>query len=154
SASSRWTRGRATTCGWAGARTDVRSSTRTGSWSISRLRQSLLAQLVQGLRTLLESLETHPGQHPRGLRELHVAVVDDLNEVAPGVAEVQAATGLDDRAHALQRGAHGVLVVDHEPEVAGVVGPLRPPGRERDELVADVDEGHRARASSQLQVED
>jgi hypothetical protein len=38
--------------------------------------------------------------------------------------------------------------------VAAVVGGLRAPGRERDELVAHVDERHARAAAAQLEVED
>jgi hypothetical protein len=61
--------------------------------------------------------------------------------------EVEAAA--EDRdAELFQPLAHGLLVVDDEAEVAGLVGRLRPALRERDELVTHVDEGHAAHAAS------
>ena len=54
----------------------------------------------------------------------------------------------------LERRADGVLVVDHEPEVAVAVGRLAAALGEGDELVARVDEGHPGRAAAQAQLED
>jgi hypothetical protein len=53
----------------------------------------------------------------------------------------------------LDRRAHGRLVVDHEPEVAAVVGRLAAAFGEREELVAHVDERHPARPAAQLEGE-
>ena len=85
------------------------------------------------------------------LRELHIAIVDDLDEVAPRIDEVVAAD-LDARLPCKVERA--ILVVDDEAEVAMPVRRLRAPARERDELVADIDERHPSRASAELQVED
>ena len=64
--------------------------------------EALLAQLGEGALGLLD-LDAHPGEHGRGLRELDVAVVDDLEAVAPGIAEVEAAPGEDLDAGRLER---------------------------------------------------
>jgi uncharacterized cupin superfamily protein len=45
-------------------------------------------------------------------------------------------------------------VVDDEPDVTVLVGRLSPPGRERDELIAHVDEGHPLALPAQREVED
>ena len=55
----------------------------------------------------------------------------------------EAAAAHDLGAGGLQPGAHGVAVVDDEPEVAVLVGRLTPRGGEGEELVAEVDERHR-----------
>ena len=78
---------------------------------------------------------------PLRLRELDVAVLDDLDVVAPRVGEAQVAVRLDPGLQ--QRVADRVAVVDHEPEVAVVVRPAAALG-EREELVAHVEEGHPA----------
>ena len=95
-----------------------------------------------------------PASTRRRLGELDLAVVDDLEHVAPRVAHVQAAARLGLDARLRQRRAHRLAVVDHEPEVARVVGWLAPPLREREELVADVQERHPGHAAAQLEGED
>src|SRR5262249_6333866 len=118
------------------------------------LGQTFLAELCEGLLGLRELREAHPAQDLGRLRELDVAVVNDLDEVAPRVEEVEAAPRLDLDAGLLERAAGRLLVVDDEAEMPMSVGRLRPAFGERDELVADVDEGHASAASSELEVED
>ena len=74
--------------------------------------------------------------------------------VAPRIEEVQAAAGKDAGAGLLQRVPRGVEIVDDEPDVPVRVGLLGAAGRERDELVAHVDEGHATSAAAQREVED
>lgn len=62
--------------------------------------------------------------------------------LAPRIAEVQAASRQDLHAVLLERAADGLPVIDDEAEVAVLVGRLAARGRERDELVAGVDERH------------
>ena len=96
-----------------------------------------------------------PSQDGRRLGELDVAVVDDLDPVAPGIAEVQPPAGLDLHVvRGFERGAHRLLVVDDEPEVAPVVRALLAPLGQREELVAQVDEGHAGRDAPQVQLEE
>ena len=62
---------------------------------------------------------------------------------------------LDVDAGLLQSLPSRLLVVDDEPEVPVCVGLLRAAGRESDELVAHVDEGHpRAASPAELELED
>ena len=75
---------------------------------------------------------------------------DHLDEVAPRVAEAQPAARLLLDAGLLQRAAHALDVVHHEAEVAVAVGHRVVALRERQELVAHVEEGHPARPSAQL----
>ena len=75
--------------------------------------------------------------------------------VAPRVAEVERGWKRDLHAGRLQLSAQRVLVVDDEPEVTVGVGRLRSSAREREELVAHVDERHRlAGAAAQREVEE
>src|SRR5262249_39570449 len=76
------------------------------------------------------------------LRELDVAVVDDLHAVAPRVDEVEEPARQDGRAGRLERLARRLLVVHDEAEVPLGVGRLRAPFRERDELGPHLQEGH------------
>jgi hypothetical protein len=62
--------------------------------------------------------------------------------------------GADGHAGLVECGAHRLLVVDDQPEVAAFVGALLASGRQRDELVAHVDERHpRAVPAAQLDLE-
>src|SRR4051794_38177518 len=54
----------------------------------------LRPQLGEGA-VALPDLEAHRLQHGRRLRELHLVVLHDLNEIAPGIAEVEPPTGQD-----------------------------------------------------------
>ena len=62
-----------------------------------------------------------PLQHGRRLRELDVAVVDDLDAVSPRIAEVEPAAGQDLDARPPRGPPHRLLVVDDQPEMAIVV---------------------------------
>src|SRR3954454_11355648 len=64
---------------------------------------ALLAQLAERRGSLAQALQAHRTQDLGGLGELDVAVLDDLDEVAPRVAEVEAAAGDDVRAGRLER---------------------------------------------------
>lgn len=71
------------------------------------------------------------------------------------IAEAQPAAGQHLGVQDLERGAHRLPVIDDQPEVAGLVGRLRPGRRERDELVARVEEGHVvAHPPSQLELDE
>src|SRR5262249_47566363 len=95
---------------------------------------------------LLEAPEAHALEDALGLRELDVAVVDDLPVVAPRVEEVVGA----DHADARVTGAphHFRLVVDHEPVVAR--GHRLGHAPERDELVPEGGARHPAAAATKL----
>ena len=116
--------------------------------------QSFLAELCDRLLRLGQVIKVHAAQNLRRLRELDVAVVDDLDVVAPGVDEIETASRLDLRAGIGERLARRLLVVDDQTEVTAAVRRLSSALRERDELVADVDEGHVRRASTELEIED
>jgi steroid delta-isomerase-like uncharacterized protein len=116
--------------------------------------EALDAQLFEGLFALFQALEAHAAKNVLGLRKLDLAVLDDLDVVAPGIEEVDGASGLNLHARLLERSPSGLLVVDDEAEVAVRVGRLRAAGREGDELVAHVDESHAAAASAQAELED
>src|SRR5215204_3963371 len=82
----------------------------------------LLAQLLEGLGALLQLGQPHTPEHARRLRELDVPVVDDLDEVAPRIAEVEALPGRNLHPGLFERRPDGRLIVDDEAEVAGPVG--------------------------------
>src|SRR5262249_39654498 len=77
-------------------------------------------------------------------------VVDDLDEVSPRIVEVEPAS---ERLYAelLQALTHGLLVVHDQPEVTCLIRCLTAAARERDELVAHVDEGHAPAPTAHLE---
>ena len=72
---------------------------------------------------ILQMGEAHAAQDVVGLGELDVAVADDLDAVAPGVAEIEERAGQELDAGGDQRLARRVLVVDDR-VVAAVVARL------------------------------
>src|SRR5262245_17142902 len=94
-------------------------------------------------------------QDLRGLGELNLAVVDDLELIAPGIADVEARRRGHRNARLDERITNRLLVVYDQAEVAVKVRRLRPPPGKGDELIAHVHEGHRvAHPAAQLEVED
>ena len=110
--------------------------------------QPLLLQLGPCSLRLREAAEPHALENALRLRELDVAVVDDLPLIPPRIEKVVAAehprARLPGTTHDL------VLVVDDEAVVAGSDGLLGL--LERDELVSEIDEGHAAAAAAQLRA--
>ena len=89
----------------------------------------------------------------RRFGELDVVIADDLDAIAPRIAEVEEPAGNDVHTRIRERRANGFLVVDDEAEVSAVVGALCPPFLEREELVAEVDEGSGVAPAAQGEVE-
>ena len=88
--------------------------------------EPLLGQLRAARPRSSRARQPHPAQHRRGLGELDVAVLDDLEVVAPRVANCRPRPRSRLDAGRLQGRPHRLAVVDDEPEVAAVVGPLAP----------------------------
>src|SRR5262245_9500350 len=114
---------------------------------------AFVLELLDRALVLRQVGEPHPAQHVRRLGELDVVVPDDLYSVAPGVAEIEEAAGqrLDPRRR--QRAAHRVLVVDHESKMTAVVGGLGAALLQRQELIAQIDEGRGLALAAQLELE-
>jgi hypothetical protein len=89
--------------------------------------QAALPELAQRAVALGQSIQLHALEHLGRLGELDVAVVDDLDVVAPRVAELETAAAGHRHARIRERGADCVAVLDDEAEVAAVVGLLRAP---------------------------
>jgi hypothetical protein len=116
-------------------------------------RESLAPQLLQGAFALLQRVKAHRVEDLGRFRKLDVRVLDDLDAVAPRVAEVEAAAREDLGTGLLERPSGRVLVVHDEPEVAVLVGFLAAAFGQGDELVAHVDERHAGNAAAELEVE-
>src|SRR2546423_1348469 len=97
--------------------------------------------------------QPHTAQYVRRLGELDVVVADDLDAIAPRIEKVEEPAGQWSNARAGQRLAHGLLVVDHESEMAAVVGGLGTALLEREKLVAEIDEGRSAALAAKLEIE-
>ena len=95
--------------------------------------------------------ETHAAQHVRSLGELNVGVPDDLYSIAPWVEEIEkwAGQGLD--ACVGQCLADGLFVIDDESKMTALVGWLCTALLERNELVAEIDEGCGIALASKLE---
>src|SRR5207248_11782450 len=74
----------------------VRSLCFYASADIPALHSFPTRTLFRSPLALFEPLDAHPGEDPVGLRELDVAVVDDLEMVPPRVEEVVVAEQLRD----------------------------------------------------------
>jgi hypothetical protein len=120
------------------------------SWCL--VGEALRAQLVQGPLRLLHPVDPHPGENPVRLRELDVAVVDNLEMITPGIAKIVVADHLGTGLPCGRERSRSV--VDDEPDVALGVGRLRTPFGQREELIAHVHERHSAAAAAQLDLED
>lgn len=94
------------------------------------------------LFALAEGLEPHPTQDRRRLGELDVPVIDNLDVIAPRVAEVKRPARLNGDAVFSQTFADALLVVDHQAEMPRSVRGLSTTRGQGDELIADVNERH------------
>src|SRR5438270_3660625 len=95
----------------------------------------------------------HAAEHIGRLGELDIIVADNLDAVAPGIAEIEKASGQRRDACLRQRLANRLLVVDDETEMAAVIGSLAAALLKRQELVAKVDESRILAPAAQLEIE-
>src|SRR5215212_2251619 len=117
-------------------------------------RQAFLAQLLQGVLALPQATEPHPAKYVGSFGELNLGVLHDLPAVAPRIEEVEAPARQDLHVKVPERPPHRPPVVYHHTDVAMIVGLLRPPLREGDELVPRVYERHAGTAPTQLYLEE
>src|ERR1700686_4704167 len=96
--------------------------------------------------------KSHAAQHVRRLGELDIVVADDLYAVAPRVEEVKKLARQRLYACVGHRLADCVLVIDHKSKMAAVISGLRPALLEREELVAQIDEGRGAALAPKLKI--
>src|SRR6266508_6140002 len=119
----------------------------------SARRHALARKLLDRALVLGQMRQPHAAQHVPRLAELDIVVADDLDAVAPRVEEIEKPAGQRLNARRRQRTADGVLVVDHEPEMTAVVGGLAAALLQREELIAQIDEGRGLAPAAQLEVE-
>src|SRR5712692_1974632 len=116
-------------------------------------RHALAGKLLDRLRLLGQMRQPHAAQHVRRLGELDVVVADDLHAVAPRIEEIEKPPRQWLDARPRQRAADGVLVVDHQAEMTAVVGGLAAALLQREELIAQVDEGRAFALAAKLELE-
>src|ERR1700693_3290081 len=97
--------------------------------------------------------QSHPAHDARRFGELDVVVADDLYAIAPRVEEVEKLAWQRLDACVGQRLADCVLVVDHQSKMAAVISGLRAALLEREELVAQIDEGRRSAFAPKFKIE-
>src|SRR5437868_9503206 len=97
--------------------------------------------------------QAHAAQHVRRLGELDVVVADDLDAVAPRVEKVEKPPGQRLNPCIGQRRANRFLVVDHKSEMPAVVSGLGAAFLQREELVAEIDEGRAVALAAKLKIE-
>src|SRR5262245_61033520 len=114
--------------------------------------EPLLAQLGQ-CRVGLAELEVHATEDLRRLGELDLVVLNDLHTVAVGIEEVEPPARENLRSRRRQRLPHRLLVVDDEPKVAVRVRRSGAAAHERQELIAEVDEGGAGGAAAEAELE-
>src|SRR5207237_3438933 len=98
--------------------------------------------------------QPHAAQHVGRLGELDVVVANDLDAVAPWIEEIEEGTVERSDARRLQGATRRLLVIDHETEMAAIVGSLLAPLLKGDELVAEIYEGHGVALAAQLELEE
>jgi len=119
------------------------------------LSQALVAELPLRRLTLLKAIQAHAPEDAGRFRELDLSVIDDLDVVAPRIVEVKRSGSLDLDAAPLHRAADRLLVIDDQAKVPRTIGQLGAPGRQRDELIAQVDESHPpADSAAQFELEE
>ena len=84
-------------------------------------RHAFFGEFPDRLRGLGQVRQPHASQHVRRFGELDVVVADDLEPVAPGIAEIQERPGDRLDARHGQRCADSFLVVDHKTEVTAII---------------------------------
>src|SRR5262245_27027652 len=97
--------------------------------------------------------EAHAAQHVRRLRELDVVIPDDLDAVAPGIAEIKEAPGQHLDPGLRQRLAHRLFVIDDQAEMPAVIGGLPTAFLQGEELIAKIDESRVLALAPQLEFE-
>src|SRR5262249_7053909 len=83
-----------------------------------------------------------------------IVIADNLNAVAPWVAEVEERALEQGNPGSPEGGARRLLIVDHEAEMAAIVRRLFAPFLKGDELVAQIAESHRVTLAAQLNLEE
>ena len=117
--------------------------------------EALAAQFLLRQLRLLYAIQAHASQDTGRFRELDVAVIDDLDVVAPRIVEVKRSRWLNSNPGLQHRPSDRFHVVNDEAKVPRTVGRLRAAARQRDELITDINESHPpASATTELEIEE
>src|SRR6185369_5452630 len=115
---------------------------------------ALLGQFLFRILILGQVREPHSAQHAGCLGELDVVVSDDLDAIAPRVAKIEEAPFERGDTSRLELLAGRFLVIDNQTEMATVISGLFTAPLQRNELIAQVDEGHGIAFAPQLECEE
>src|SRR6266853_3667656 len=115
---------------------------------------ALFGQLPLRVLVLDQVRQTHAAEDVGGFGELDIVIADDLNAVAPWVAEIEEWALERGNAGSLEGGACRLLVVDHQAEMATIVCSLFAAFLKSNELVAQIDKGHGVTLAAQLELEE
>src|SRR5712675_354582 len=91
---------------------------------VSLDRHALGGQLLLRGLVLGEARQLHAAQDVGRLGELDVVVAHDLDAIAPGIEKIQEPPGQQLDAGGLQGAPRRLLVVDHQAEMAAIIGRL------------------------------
>src|SRR5687767_1205950 len=116
-------------------------------------RHAFVRKLLDRRHVLRQMRQSHAAQHIRRFGELNILVADDLYAVAPRVEKVEKRSGQRRDACIGQRFASDLLVIDDKSKMAPIVGGLCTASLECNELVSQIDEGHRIAFASKLKIE-
>jgi hypothetical protein len=96
----------------------------------------------------------HAAQDTRRFGELDIFVGNDLDAVAPRVAEIEKRSGKGFDTRIDQCFASGFLVIDDKSKMTSIVGGLGAAPLERQELVSQIDERHGIAFASKRKLEE
>ena len=97
--------------------------------------------------------QSHAAQHVRRFGELDIVVADNLDAIAPRVEKVEKRAGQRLDSGVGQRFADGFPVVDHKSKMAAFVSGLSAALLQREELVAEIDEGRIGALATKFEIE-
>src|SRR5262245_8026588 len=97
--------------------------------------------------------QSHATQNVGRLGELNIVIADVSDWVAPWMPKIEKRAGQRFHTGRGQRLADRLLVIDHEAEMAAVVGGLLTPLLQREELVAEIDEGRCLALAAEFEIE-
>jgi hypothetical protein len=98
--------------------------------------------------------ETHATQNVGRLGELNIVIADDLDAVAPRIAEVEEAAIYWGDASSQKSAPGRLFIIDNKTEMAAIIRGLRATLLKGDELVTQIDEGHTITLATKLELEE
>src|SRR5262245_9612474 len=120
----------------------------------STCRHSLVGELPDRFLVLCQVRQPHAPQYVRRLGELDIVIPDDLDPIAPGIAEIKKAPRQHLHPRFAQRNPHSLLVIHDKPEMPPIIRRLPPAFLQSQELIAKIDEGGVFALAAQLELKE